>query len=181
MNRNNQIIIVIFSFIFFIRCDKSPTEVEIKQNPLPGQLVINEFLAINNSANTDEFGEYDDWIELYNGTQNPINIAGMILTDDLEDSIGYKIPGGESTLTTVPSNGYLLLWADNDTSQGILHLGFKLSGSGESILLKNVDGISIVDSVSFGAQLENISQGRKRDDMDRWIQFYNPTPGSQNN
>ena len=78
MNRNNQIIIVIFSFIFFIRCDKSPTEVEIKQNPLPGQLVINEFLAINNSANTDEFGEYDDWIELYNGTQNPINIAGMI-------------------------------------------------------------------------------------------------------
>ena len=84
-------------------------------------------------------------------------------------------------MTTVPSNGYLLLWADNDTSQGILHLGFKLSGSGESILLKNVDGISIVDSVSFGAQLENISQGRKRDDMDRWIQFYNPTPGSQNN
>lgn len=177
----NQIFIVVFSLLLFLKCEKSPTEPDSEQMSLSGQLVINEFLAINNSINTDESGEFDDWIELYNGTQNPINIAGMFLTDDPDDSIGYKIPEGESNLTTIPSNGFLLLWADNDTSQGILHLGFKLSGSGESILLRNVDGISIVDSVSFGAQLEDISQGRKKDDMERWIKFYNPTPGSQNN
>jgi hypothetical protein len=181
MKRNNQILIIIFSLMFFMKCDKSPTEPEIEQNSISGRLVLNEFLAINSSTNIDELGEYDDWIELYNGTQNSIDIAGMFLTDDPDDSIGYKIPGGESTLTTIPSNGFLLLWADNDTSQGILHLGFKLSGSGESILLRNVDGISIVDSVSFDAQLKDISQGRKGDDMERWIKYFNPTPGLQNN
>lgn len=172
--------IVIFSLLLFLTCEKSPTEPDSEQISPIGQLVINEFLAINNSINTDEFGEYDDWIELYNGNANPIDIAGMFVTDDPDDSSGYKIPDGKSSLTTIPANGFLLLWADNDTSQGALHLGFKLSGRGESILLKNVDGISIIDSVSFGAQLEDISQGRKKDDMERWIKFYNPTPGAQN-
>ncbi len=46
-------------------------------------LFINELLASNTQIIQDPQGENDDWIELYNASDEPINIAGMYLTDDL--------------------------------------------------------------------------------------------------
>ena len=39
-------------------------------------------MASNDSTITDEHGEYDDWIELYNNTNNPIDLSGYYLSDN---------------------------------------------------------------------------------------------------
>lgn len=36
-------------------------------------------------------------------------------------------------VTTIPANGHLLFWADDDIAQGVNHCNFKLSASGETV------------------------------------------------
>ena len=156
----------------------NPTEPE---NLLPGKLVINEFLARNDKTNTDEYGEFDDWIELFNGTDSSINVGGMYISDNLLDKTKFQIPKTDSIKTTVHSGGYLLIWADNDIDQGIHHVGFKLSGSGEEIILTDKDGVTTIDSMTFVEQRTDFSMGRETDGAEDWLQFANPTPGERNN
>ena len=109
-------------------------------------MYINEFLASNNSVYTDEIGEYDDWVELYNLTSSdPIDISSMYLADDLEDNLNI-IPSSNQFSTIVPANGYLIIWFDKDQDQGPLHIGEKLSADGE--VLYNAERV-LIDSVTF--------------------------------
>ncbi len=74
------------------------------ETPTPGQanagtaeaagLVINEFMAWNKATiqDPDESGEFADWIELYNGTDEPVILSGMFLTDDLDKPTKWQIP-----------------------------------------------------------------------------------------
>jgi len=59
-------------FLLFSCNKNNPTEPE---TVLPGKLIINEFLASNDKTNADEYEEFDDWIELYNGTNRSINVG----------------------------------------------------------------------------------------------------------
>jgi hypothetical protein len=140
-------------------------------------VVINEFMA-SNSKYPDPNGECDDWIEIYNNSNGPINIAGMYLKDK---GTLWQVPSGNPSLTTVPSHGYLLIWADNDTGQTGLHTNFKLDADGDEIWLFTSDGYTLADSIVFGKQTTNISYGRYPDANDFWQFMGNPTPGSQNN
>ncbi len=147
------------------------------------QLYINEFLAVNQSCCPDTDGgteEFDDWIEIYNAGSASVDIGGFYITDDSADPFKYQIPTDAQSSTTIPSGGYLILWADNDTEQGPLHLGFGLSGEGEDISLNYRDGRTI-DLHSFGVQTADISQGRIQDGSETWTSFSNPTPGQSNN
>lgn len=124
-------------------------------------LKINEFMASNNSTSdiNDPQGHYDDWIEIYNSGQIALDLGGMYITDDLDEPLKWRIPGDSPNETTVDANGFLLLWADNDTPDGPLHVGFKLSADGEQIGLVAPDGNRIVDSITFAGQATNISMG----------------------
>jgi len=144
-------------------------------------LYINEFLASNDSTNVDEFGEYDDWIEIYNAGNIAKDIGGMWVTDDLEALETSMIPIDDPDVTTIPPGGYLILWADKQPEQGILHLDdVKLSGDGEDIGLTDVDGVTLIDSYTFGAQTTDVSEGRMPDGGDTWQNFAVPTPGAPN-
>jgi len=55
-------------------------------------LVINEFMAENDSFIQDAFGEYDDWFELYNASGVTIDLGGIYLTDDPDDPTAWMIP-----------------------------------------------------------------------------------------
>lgn len=154
----------------------------LNTDPLP-QLVINEFLAFNSACCPDNEGgidEFDDWIEIYNKGDVAVDIAGMYLSDDLTNPLNKKIPSDNSVLTTIQPGGFLVLWADNDPSQGPLHLGFALSNAGEAIGLYYIDGRPI-DTYTFGAQSENLSWGRTTDGAVTWKIFNTPTPGLSNN
>lgn len=143
-------------------------------------LKINEFLASNDAANTDPLGGNDDWIEIYNAGTVPVDIGGMYITDDLSDPTSWQIPTGFADSTTIQPGCFLILWADKESEQGVLHVEIKLSGDGEQIGLYASDGVTVIDSLSFGAQTEDISLGRLHDGGDMWDYFSNPTPGYTN-
>lgn len=140
------------------------------------EVILNEFLAINDTTNFDEEGEFDDWIELYNPGNELADIGGMYLTDNPDNLTKWMIPAE----TLIPSQGHLLIWCDDDEDQGFLHTNFKLNAEGEYLILVQTDGYTIYDSLSFGEQELDISFGRISDGEDEWdIQV--PSPGTSNN
>jgi hypothetical protein len=126
-------------------------------NILVGDLAINEFVADNDSISgiNDPDGGYPDWIELYNNTDTPLDLSETYLSDKNDNFQKWQFPEG----TSIPADGYLIIWADEDQEQQGLHANFKLSKNGEGIYLSNADGTSI-DSISFGEQTTNVSLSR---------------------
>ncbi len=142
---------------------------------LAQNIFINEWMAKNSATIDDEAGEYDDWIELYNAGSTAVDLNGFYLTDDISNSTKFQI----TTTAIIPPMGHLLFWADNDLDQGDLHLNFKLSASGETIALFSPSE-ELVDSVTFGAQNDDLSNGRYPDGSNSFFLFDDPTPGSTN-
>ena len=144
-------------------------------------LVINEFMASNSNTIANPQGIFADWIEIYNTTDYPINIGGMYITDNLSNLTKHQIPTGFASQTTIPAHGFLLLWADNNSQAGPLHLDFALSASGEDIALVASDGVTIIDALTFGSQQPDISFGSYPNGSDQRRYFGAPTPGAANN
>jgi hypothetical protein len=124
-------------------------------NPTLGDVVINEFMASNDATVADQDGEYDDWIELYNNSAEAIDLSGYFLSDDPGNLLKWELPAG----TEIGAGGYLIVWADEDEDQAGLHASFKLSASGESVVLSDPSG-NIIDEVAFADQMTDISYGR---------------------
>lgn len=146
-------------------------------------LYINEFMASNDFFWADEFGEFEDWIEIYNPGTDSVDIGGMYITDDLANPTAWQIPDTTPDSTTVEPGGFLLLWADKESEQGILHVEIKLSGDGEQIGLFSSDATNNIpiDTLTYPAQTTDISRGRNPDGSDTWEFFSTPTPGASNN
>ncbi|MFZ1749634.1 MAG: CotH kinase family protein [Saprospiraceae bacterium] len=117
-----------------------------------GELVINEFMADNGTTQADLDGQYDDWIELYNNTSNTLSLANLYMSDSYTSTQKWKFPN----TTVIAPKGYLIVWADDDATQSGLHAAFKLSSSGEKVILSYADG-TVVDSITFDAQTKDIS------------------------
>ncbi len=146
--------------------------------PVTGQtplLFINEFLADNEETIKDEHGFFSDWIEIYNGGDEPVNIGDLFLTDNFNDPLKWKMPG-----TILPAGGFILLWADGTPGLGVRHAPFKLDKEGEEIGIFNRYKL-VVDTVTFGLQYEDVSMGRKSDGADDIIFLAAATPGRSNN
>jgi len=142
-------------------------------------LVINEFLASNDSCCTDESGEYDDYIEIHNFGTAAADIGGYIITDEIGNYDDYyQIPTGNDS-TIIEPGGFLLLWADKDSEQGVLHVEIKLSIAGEQIGLFMQDSITVIDTLTFAEQFDDISYGRYPDGSDSW-HFMHPSPDTTN-
>ncbi len=144
------------------------------------QLYINEFLASNETNITDESGDNEDWIEIYNAGSSAIDLAGYYISDDITDPLIWQIPSSNPGLTTVPAGGYLILWADKDTDDGENHVDIKLGAGGEDIILTNPDGVTVVDQLTFGAQTDDISYGRETDGDPNFVFFNTPSPNAEN-
>jgi hypothetical protein len=139
-------------------------------------------MASNNSASGfhDPAGDYDDWIEIYNFSDIPFDLAGMYLSDNPDDPTKWRFPSGYPSQTTVPAGGFVIIWADDESSEGPLHTNFKLSADGEYILLSDANE-NLIDSITFGPQTANISYGRYPDGPHDWRFMGVPTPGAHNN
>jgi hypothetical protein len=139
----------------------------------PLVVFINEWMAgnLNYLADPADFN-YEDWFELYNPATNEVDLAGFYLTDSSTNGLGVVTNKFKYLITTngphiIAPQGYLLVWADNEsgqnTSGGVprtdLHVNFALSLGGEAIGLFAADGTRI-DWVGFGSQTNDVSQGR---------------------
>jgi hypothetical protein len=143
--------------------------------PRPVDVVVNELLATNAATLTDEAGEYDDWLELYNTTAAPVDLTGWTITDDLGLEVPWPFPAG----TTIAGNGFLLLWCDMGAGQGPLHADFRLSSAGETIDLIDSTG-AIADEVAFPLATADVSWGRLPDGASTQQELTPPTPGAPN-
>lgn len=156
---------------------EKPFDMTLTSGEVP-QLVINEFMASNSSTFADPFGEYDDWIEIYNPGDTPVDM-GRFYFSDSEDPFDDRIPGNAAEKTTIQPGGYLIFWADGETEQGPNHLKFRLGATGETISLYYKDG-RLIDSRKFGIQSTDVSEGRSPNGSTTWVKFNNPTPGAAN-
>ncbi len=148
--------------------------------PPPGaspRLFINEFMASNTSTIADEFGQFEDWIEIYNDEPTPVDMGGMYLSDTLANPTKALIPAG----VIIPAKGFLLFWADSQPAQGPRHVNFGLSAGGEAIVLTDTaaNSFATIDSLTFGAQTTNVSVGRTPDGGTMGP-LATPTPGVSN-
>ena len=145
-------------------------------------LYINEFMASNDAYWADENGDFDDWVEIYNPGTDSVDIGGLWFTDDLTDPASHQIPDTASAITTIPPGGFLILWADKESEQGVLHVEEKLGGSGEQIGLVYISGTDtvFVDSLTYGEQIADTSSGRIADGGSDWDSFPDPTAGVSN-
>jgi hypothetical protein len=144
----------------------------------PPILVINEFMAANDSTLADEWGEYDDWVEIYNPTADPVSLQGWYLTDELSWGSKWAFPD-----TVIPPYGHLLVWADGSPQQGPLHANFQLSRFGEELGLFRFDpnlGLYPEDAFGFGEQQRDVSYARRTDGEVVWVFDPTPSPGEAN-
>jgi len=119
-----------------------------------GPLLINEFMAVNNS--TQAIGnDFPDWIEIYNPSASAVDLQGWHLTDRADNLAKWELPAG-----ALDPGEYLLVAASGDTAQGAQHANFKLDGDGEYLALVKPDGtIAHEYSPEFPDQLPDVSFG----------------------
>ena len=141
------------------------------------QIWINE-VAASNLTIPDNYGETDDWLELYNPNDSAVDLANWFISDKMDEPVKHRFLDNDSVI--IPAHGFLLLFADNEIDQGVTHVSFKLEAVGENILLTAPDGITLIDSVSFGLQVTDTSFGRYPDGSPSWEFFTYTTPGSSN-
>lgn len=137
-------------------------------------LKINEFMASNiyTQLNPD-YSDFEDWIELYNSGDTPVSLSGIFLSDDFSSPFKWQLPQH----AVVPPKGFFIIWADDLGHDN--HASFKLSENGEQIALHRSDG-TVIDSLTFGNQQDDISYGRFPDGSDTWHFFAHPTFNSSN-
>jgi hypothetical protein len=138
------------------------------------RLVINEVLARNVAA-VPVGGKYPDLVELRNAGAKSVDISDLSLTDDLTQPRKFIFPAG----TSIPAGGHLTLVAAGGEAPGQIYLGFSLNDAGEGVFLfdRLAGGGALVDSVTFGIQLPDLSIGRMADGQ--WT-LTTPTFGAAN-
>ena len=121
---------------------------------------ISEIQTLNDNGLTDEFGHRSAWLELNNVTAATTNVAGMFLTDDLENKTKYPIRSGSDKTTVAPHQTFVI-FLDGMSDRGVYHSGFKLDPTRENtIYLFEGDGKNLVDSVVVPVLLPGQSYAR---------------------
>ncbi len=139
------------------------------QSPASG-VRINEWLAdaVTLFAN--------DFIELHNPGQLPVDIGGHFLTDNPAGWPGRSVI---RQLTFIHAGGFLSFKADADTTQGPDHVNFRLSPLQGEIGFVSPE-LAVLDLVIYGPQRTDISQGRSPDGAASVATFTQPSPGAPN-
>jgi hypothetical protein len=142
--------------------------------PVP-DLWVNEVLPFNTATNTDEQGEFEPWIEIYNASTQTIDLSGMHLTDDYVIPTKWLIPPG----TTLDGESWLLIWADAEPADGPLHTSFALSAIGGSVGLYTSTA-DIIDYLNYASLPGDVSYGKFPDGTHARRDFVVPTPAEAN-
>lgn len=135
----------------------------------PRALRINEWLA------SARFTSRNDFVELFNPGNAPVDITGLLLSDAVMEPDRFTVP----PLSFIEAGGHARFIADSDPGQGPDHLPFHLSSEHGILRLGHPSGDTI-DVVAYGSQRTDASQGRSPDGGARLLEFGTPTPGGPN-
>ncbi|MFT4601423.1 MAG: hypothetical protein ACI857_001603 [Arenicella sp.] len=136
------------------------------------QIVINEVMPANSAYMSDNFGDFDDWTELFNPNPFPVNISNCTLR---RDTLTWVIPEG----TVIAPNGYWVVWNDAESYQGWDHTNFKLPNNTQTVSLYSSDG-DIMDFMIYPETIIDNSFGRYPNGSGSFSTFSYPTPRENN-
>lgn len=136
-------------------------------------IVIHEVLASNKLAYANG-ATFPDVIELRNATASPVNLSGMTLSDDPTVPAKFTFATG----TMLGAGELLIIHADTANAEPGLHAGFQLDADGDSVFLY-AGGGALVDSITFGVQVDDLSVGRTGGTLNTWA-LCTPTIGANN-
>ncbi len=141
-------------------------------------LFINE-IAPGGTTHTDESGSFEDWVEIYNGGTETVNLGGLFLSDTYNNPTKWQI----SQPYFLAPGDFVVLFTDKDPEEGGLHADFNLEASGEELILTQAinNSIEVLDSVSFGAVPFQTTYGRMTDGAADFVIFGEITPNESNN
>jgi hypothetical protein len=138
-------------------------------------LMISEMMSSNNSYIKGPYATTCDWIELYNNSQQTIDLSAYALTDDFGQLHKYPLPN----VQLKPGQHIVILLSDDDTNlaSGYEILPFNLSAEGERLYLSR-NG-EVVDFVFLPAMAADMSYGRP-DGQITFTVLDKPTPKKAN-
>jgi hypothetical protein len=178
-------------------CVKDELPESLKPQP-PGtnykDVKLNELIAkdVTNPYYVDASGKAADWVELYNTGNDPVNIAGLWITDNPGVEADYqKIPSGDQAVTTIPPQGFLvLICGASDASgnklatqiqNGKIFVDFGISSSKDhKIALYDLDKKQLDITDDFNGLNDDKSFGRVPDGSGTWKTLASKSPGKVN-
>jgi hypothetical protein len=148
--------------------------------PMKSQVVINEYSVSNRNTMTDNYGEHEDWIELYNTGSSSFNLGGYYLSDQPDNPMRWAFPAG----VTMPAHAYIKIWASgrNEVANGNYHTNFKLTqtkASPDWIVFSDPNGV-VLEEEQLQITQSDHSRGRIANGGDVWGIYTDPTPGNSN-
>jgi hypothetical protein len=155
--------------------DPEDTDSSINTSDIADNVVINEIVAHNESGIMDEAGNTTDWLELYNPTQEAVDLNDWALYDGNTADDPWTF-GAD---VQIAAGEFLIIFCDSDPEEGDLHTDFNLSRQGEVVTLEDHTAL-IVDSVEFPGLLPDRSWARVPDGSDQFLAIEPPTPGATN-
>ena len=76
---------------------------------------INEIISSNQGSYFDEDGDTPDWIEIYNNSNDIINLEGWSISDDSNDLNKWTFPN-----FSIPANGYSIIFASDKNRKSLI-------------------------------------------------------------
>lgn len=139
--------------------------ITVVSQSVSAQVVISEFMAKNDETIMDGDGYYSDWIELCNLGDSAVDLTGWYLSDDTNHLTQWTFSS-----KSIAAGEFLVVFASGQETVGYtdplgyLHTTFKLSGSGENVILTQADGITIASSfINYPEQDDDISYGLEQE------------------
>ena len=155
-----------------------PKAGKVQTTTTQGALRINEVVAENKSIIKDPQGDFDDYIEIINTSQDKIDLSNKFLTDNKKSPRKWRFPNG----THIAAGERLIIWADENGKAPVgLHANFKLDKAGETIQLIDSDsaGNQILDEINY-AKLGPDQAYRRVPDAKGDPSKGGPSPGKKN-
>lgn len=138
-------------------------------------IVINELMASNAGMVMSPATNFDSWIELYNQSDQEVDLAGYYLSDDESNPMKWKMP---NDIGRVPAQGFKVIWLGSNNIKET-QAPFKLDCDGGAIYLSDTSG-ALVTQVSYPEALSRTSYARTTDGGDTWSWTASPTPEATN-
>ena len=156
--------LLLSSFVFFIA---------------NGQVLINEYTGANYDTYPDNYGEYEDWVELYNPTATAIDISGWYLSDKANNPTKWVIPSS----FIVPANETVIIYCSgrDELVGGNAHSNFKITQTkGNEVFMLSDAGSILQDSIRVFPNQNSHTRGRETNGAANWSVFISGTPNANN-
>jgi len=143
--------------------------------PASAELIISEVMTSNGVYIN---GEAYDWVEIHNDGGRSVDLSGCYLSDSKKNLTKWAFP----EKTTVKAGGYILIYCTgedmNPGKGGTYYANFKLSSSGEKVILTDRDGETQLACLHIPAQYGSVSWGKA--EGGEYGFFAEATPGKAN-